>query len=341
MLTTKRIKPFTLIELLVGKTCQICVLLLYYLQKSISLFFEREKGRGGKGKLSFPVKRKFSLSTAHGFTLIELLVVIAIIAILAAILLPVLNNSRERGRTAACVGNLKDTARAGQMYGNDFDGYFRHRKGGYNVTVNGSSSSSATYVRHCSQYVGGKPFHEVKHTSPISVNNKDADKHIPKVFFCPSKELPKVDNFGAHTYAATYNSTVTGYYYATTRLWKGSLIYTKDGVSETVKFEPGNTIFFGCGAQSPGADATSDNGNALYNTENSNTTLAKLSLRHNNSTTAATVDGSVKVLQMDDLGTESEYRVCTNGGTLSRVTGLISRDGTAAYTCKNGVWTKK
>ena len=341
MLTTKRIKPFTLIELLVGKTCQICVLLLYYLQKSISLFFEREKGRGGKGKLSFHGKRKFSLSTAHGFTLIELLVVIAIIAILAAILLPVLNNSRERGRTAACVGNLKDTARAGQMYGNDFDGYFRHRKGGYNVTVNGSSSSSATYVRHCSQYVGGKPFHEVKHTSPISVNNKDADKHIPKVFFCPSKELPKVDNFGAHTYAATYNSTVTGYYYATTRLWKGSLIYTKDGVSETVKFEPGNTIFFGCGAQSPGADATSDNGNALYNTENSNTTLAKLSLRHNNSTTAATVDGSVKVLQMDDLGTESEYRVCTNGGTLSRVTGLISRDGTAAYTCKNGVWTKK
>jgi len=341
MLTTKRIKPFTLIELLVGKTCQICVLLWYYLQKSVSLFFEREKGRGGKGKLSFHGKRKFSLSTAHGFTLIELLVVIAIIAILAAILLPVLNNSRERGRTAACVGNLKDTARAGQMYGNDFDGYFRHRKGGYNITVNSSSSSSATYVRHCSQYVGGKPFHEVKHTSPISVNNKDADKHIPKVFFCPGKELPKVDNFGAHTYAATYNSTVTGFYYATTRLWKGALIYTKNGVSETVKFDPGSTIFFGCGAQSPGADATSDNGNSLYYTENNNTTLAKLSLRHNNATTAATVDGSVKVLQMDDLGTESKYRVCTNGGSLYKVTALISRDGTAAYTCKNGVWTKK
>jgi len=134
-----------------------------------------------------------TIKRIKSFTLIELLVVIAIIAILAAILLPTLNSAKERGKTASCVGNLKDTARAGQMYGNDFDGYFRHRKGGYNITVNSSSSSSATYVRHCSQYVGGKPFHEVKHTSPISVNNKDADKHIPKVFFCPGKELPKVD----------------------------------------------------------------------------------------------------------------------------------------------------
>ena len=312
------------------------------MRQNPGLHLQKVRGVQENGKTSFPVKRSFSPLPASHFTLIELLVVIAIIAILAAILLPTLNSAKERGKTASCVGNLKDVARAGQMYGNDFDGYFRHRKGGYNITVNGSSSSSATYVRHCSQYVGGKPYHEVKHTSPISKNNKDADKHIPKVFFCPSKELPKVDNFGAHTYAACYSSSSfsNGNVNATTRLWKGSLIYTKNGVSETVKFEPGNTIFFGCGAQSPGADATSDNGNALYNTENNNTALAKLSLRHNKATTAATVDGSVKVLKMDDLGTESEYRVCTNGGSLYKVTGLISGDGTAAYTCKNGVWTR-
>ena len=42
-----------------------------------------------------------------GFTLIELLVVIAIIALLAALLFPVLASVREKGRQAACSSNLR------------------------------------------------------------------------------------------------------------------------------------------------------------------------------------------------------------------------------------------
>ncbi len=62
----------------------------------------------------------------RNFTLIELLVVIAIIAILAAMLLPVLNQARGKGRSSFCIGQQKQIGTAFVFYLDDGGEYLPH-----------------------------------------------------------------------------------------------------------------------------------------------------------------------------------------------------------------------
>jgi prepilin-type N-terminal cleavage/methylation domain-containing protein len=118
-----------------------------------------------------------------GFTLIELLVVIAIIAILAAVLLPVLSTAKNSGKKAACISNLRQIGVAIQLYAQDHEGRipygpvappFTHPAEFYPST---GSPTSLISLR------SGAPV-------ALGLMLKDELAHTPKVLFCPGSDQP-------------------------------------------------------------------------------------------------------------------------------------------------------
>ena len=221
------------------------------------------------------------------FTLIELLVVIAMMAILAAILLPALNSARERGKSASCINNLKQSSMAAEFYSSDYDGYVV--SDGYRVLKDGELYYFYGGVAYALGYLPG--------------SRVEASKVDMPVMHC-SQSNDTVDIYGGYGRMVQLTSINAGEYYDTTRYgayYSATKLGSYWGHFDNVKLMKSPTTTFllvdsGIAAKTSGDLA----GNYIVTSSNSSG-YGNIALRHNERANVSYFDGHAAALSSGQL----------------------------------------
>ena len=201
------------------------------------------------------------------FTLIELLVVIAIIAILASMLLPALNQAREKAKSIKCAGNQKQFGTAVSMYSGDYEDW---------LPIESPSQAAANdckqWRKELSPYVCGSP-----------VDSTTDSKLRTGVFACPSFE-------NAQT-ATTYDGG-----YAWSYVYLGSYpgnAAGRDRIKVQHVKQPSSTIMIADTADVARGASSNQDVARLYRP--SNWSGSQVGTRHSAAINATWVDGHVSL----------------------------------------------